>query len=211
MSRSPESRTPDPFPVGNRFLIVPESHKTNSGDRTPLILGPGKAFGSGQHETTISCIEEMERLGSLAGKRVLDVGTGTGILAVAAVLMDACRVVAIDIEMDAVSTCRKNAILNRAEDRVLITCGSLDSLATGRGYHLVLANIYGDIILKEAVNLAARVEPKGHIILSGIDYTDSTPIRILFRNEGLKERSTMFHEEYVTQVWFNPPSLSSGP
>jgi ribosomal protein L11 methyltransferase len=136
-----------------------------------LILGPGKAFGSGQHETTISCIEEMERLGSLAGKRVLDVGTGTGILAVAAVLMDACRVVAIDIEMDAVSTCRKNAILNRAEDRVLITCGSLDaedrvlitcgsldSLATGRGYHLVLANIYGDIILKEAVNLAARVE-----------------------------------------------------
>jgi ribosomal protein L11 methyltransferase len=155
----------------------------------------------------------MERLGSLAGKRVLDVGTGTGILAVAAVLMDACRVVAIDIEMDAVSTCRKNAILNRAEDRVLITCGSLDSLATGRGYHLVLANIYGDIILKEAVNLAARVEPKGHIILSGIDYTDSTPIRILFRNEGLKERSTMFqfHEEYVTQVWFNPPSLSSGP
>jgi ribosomal protein L11 methyltransferase len=138
-----------------------------------LILGPGKAFGSGQHETTISCIEEMERLGSLAGKRVLDVGTGTGILAVAAVLMDACRVV--------------------------------------RGYHLVLANIYGDIILKEAVNLAARVEPKGHIILSGIDYTDSTPIRILFRNEGLKERSTMFHEEYVTQVWFNPPSLSSGP
>ena len=161
MSRSPESRTPDPFPVGNRFLIVPESHKTNSGDRTPLILGPGKAFGSGQHETTISCIEEMERLGSLAGKRVLDVGTGTGILAVAAVLMDACRVVAIDIEMDAVSTCRKNAILNRAEDRVLITCGSLDSLATGRGYHLVLANIYGDIILKEAVNLAARVEPNG--------------------------------------------------
>ncbi|TNF47009.1 methyltransferase domain-containing protein [bacterium] len=211
MAQNTNPRSQDPFPVGNQFLIVHHSHKPDIEDRTPLILGPGKAFGSGQHETTISCIKEMEKLGTLTGKRILDVGTGTGILAVAAALVGAARVVAFDIEMDAVLTCRNNVSLNRVEDRVLITCGSLDSIAPGREYHLILANIYGDIILKEAVNLAARLKPEGHLILSGIDYTDSTQISILFRNEGLEELSITFLQEYVTQVWVNPHRPLSGP
>lgn len=211
MTRNPDLESRQPFPIGRQFLVVSADSGTTEGTRTPLILGPGRAFGSGRHETTISCIEEVEKLGSLAGKTVLDVGAGTGILTVAAALLDANRVIAVDIETDAASTCRNNAILNGVEDRVRTVCGTLDSITAGRSYHLILANIHGDIIMRAADTLAARLRPEGYLILSGIDYTDSTPIKFLFQNKGLEEHSTTFHREYVTQVWFNPPGLSPEP
>jgi ribosomal protein L11 methyltransferase len=210
----PQSANPaflQPFPIGDRFTVVPEISRSKTGDRVPIILGPGRAFGSGRHETTISCIEAMENLKSLSGKKVLDVGTGTGILAIAAALLDADEVIALDIEREATSACRGNAILNRVEDRIRILCGTLDSIAVAREYHLIFANIYGDIILANTSDLAARLRPNGFLILSGIDYTDSTPLRILFGKEGLEERSTTFGRDYVTQVWVNPQDRSPGP
>ncbi len=70
-------------------------------DRLPLVLGGGRAFGSGLHETTKSCIEMIEELAPLNGKHVLDMGTGTGILSIATILLGASQVIAFDIEPEA--------------------------------------------------------------------------------------------------------------
>lgn len=200
----------EPFPIGNRFLVERANRPPEARNRIPIVLGPGRAFGSGQHETTIRCVEEMEKMDSLEGKRVLDVGTGTGILALAAALMDADRVVALDVQSDAASACSGNAWLNGVENRICTICGNLDSISLKREYDLILANIYSDIILTEAAGLAGRLRSGGRMILSGIDFTDSRSIRNRFAKEGLKEESTTFGVDYVTQVWVNPAPLRPG-
>ena len=198
-----------PVEVGRRFLLVPGEapicgNPAQTGSRMPIRLSRGKAFGSGLHETTVSCIEALERLDSLENMSVLDMGTGTGILSIAAIFLGARNAVAFDIDGDAVRTCHRNASLNQVHERLTIFRGNLDALSTAARFDVILANIHGDIIINWAHRMASAVREGGNLILSGLDYTDSRPVKVAMNEHRLEEISVSFLEEFVTQVWRRP-------
>ena len=206
----PAFPTGRPVKIGRRFLLIPGETSPNNapeetGDRIPIRLSPGKAFGSGLHETTVSCLEALEDLDSLKSWSVLDVGTGTGILSLACLLLGARRAVAFDIDQDAARNCYRNALINQESEQLMVFQGTLEALRPSVGFELVLANIHGDIILKEADRLAGLTKVGGYMILSGLDYTDSTQIKTAMKEQGMEEVSVLFLEEFVTQVWRRPP------
>jgi ribosomal protein L11 methyltransferase len=205
--RPPHPAFPDgrPLAIGRSFLVVPDWTGAVDSDRTVIRLTRGKAFGSGLHETTISCIEEMEKLPYIRDSRILDVGTGTGILSLAALKLGARRAVAVDTDTDAVCTCCRNALTNGLAEKLLIYQGSVDALKPANEFGLILANLYGDILLREASSLASMVRAGGCLILSGLEFTDSGLLKKLLAGEGMEEISIVFLEDYVTQVWRQPP------
>ena len=203
--------------IGLHFLLIPGETPPNitpeeMDDRIPVRLSPGKAFGSGLHETTVSCLEALEGLGSLKNRSVLDVGTGTGILSLACLLLGARKVLAFDIDSDAARNCNRNAALNQVSPQLRVFQGTLEAVSPSVGFDLVLANIHGDIILKEAHRLTGHTREEGFLILSGLDYTDSTQAKSAMKEQGMEEVSVLFLEDFVTQVWRRPPGrLRTGP
>lgn len=162
-------------------------------------MGKKGAFGSGEHETTASCLEELERIPGLTGMRGLDLGSGTGILAIAAVRLGAASVVAVDIDPKAAASCAANVRLNGVADRVFTVCGELASV--GRGlYDLLMANIYADIHLALAGEMVARVRPGGWLLLSGIPLQDKFDVQRRFANLGCIQTDLRIMEDYVTLV-----------
>jgi ribosomal protein L11 methyltransferase len=132
-------------------------------------LDPGMAFGTGLHPTTRLCLAGLEDWAGqslLDGVRVLDVGCGSGILGIAAALLGAGEVFAIDTDPIAVEATRANAALNGLGDRLVARHGSLP--ATGEPYPLVVANLIASLLVDLAPTLAEAVEPGGRLLASGI-------------------------------------------
>ena len=156
-----------PFRVGSRLVVKPtwETCELEPGELL-IELDPGMAFGTGTHETTNMCMELLEKhLG--AHLRVMDVGTGSGILAIAAAKLGAERVLAIDIDPDAVKVARENVALNRVEEQVRVVCGDLVKGET-MACELAVANIVADVICMLAEPLTRHLMPGGMLICSGI-------------------------------------------
>lgn len=128
-------------------------------------IDPGMAFGTGTHETTRLCLVAIDQL-VVPGQSVLDVGTGSGILAIAALLLGASDARGTDNDPIAVRVARENAAINGVAERFLVDVADLDHL-TGT-WPLVLANILPHILLEMAPQLAARTAVGGHLVLSGI-------------------------------------------
>ena len=156
------------------------------------------AFGSGEHETTESCLKILEHLPGVMGTRVLDLGSGTGILAIAALKLGAGHACCVDIEPKAVATAQINVRFNELADRVTHITGTLEAV-TASGFDLILANIYGDILLDLVDSLTARLKPEGLLLLSGILWEDNFDVRqayerrgcVVVRNHMLDEFSTI--------------------
>lgn len=128
-----------------------------------LVIEPAQAFGTGHHETTTACLAALQEI-SLAGRAVLDVGTGTGVLALAAKRLGAATVIATDIEPVAVETARDNASRNGLE--IDVRLGSADTDAGP--YDVVLANLDTPTLTALAGDLAAALAPGGRLVASGI-------------------------------------------
>ncbi|MEX2080511.1 MAG: 50S ribosomal protein L11 methyltransferase [Dehalococcoidia bacterium] len=152
---------------GGKVLIVPSwlEHQPQPG-QLAIRLDPGQAFGTGHHETTRLCLLALEQL-PLAGKRLLDVGTGSGVLAIAAVLLGARHAHGIDIDPIALDTARANCAANGVEDRVTLSAGTLDEGAS-RQYDVVVANISTDANVALAPAFESALAPGGTLLLSGI-------------------------------------------
>lgn len=191
-----------PFTVGG-FVIVPEGEPPPDAG-IPLVMGKKGAFGSGEHETTQSCLEELERLPNIRGMRALDLGSGTGILAIAAVRLGAQSVVAVDIDPKAAASCAANVALNGVEDRVMSLCGELACIKR-ESFDLLMANIYADIHLALAGEMAAMTRPGGILLLSGIPIQDNYQIKLRFLREGCRLLDSRFMEDYVTFVMEKGP------
>ncbi|KAF0217012.1 MAG: hypothetical protein FD174_3461 [Geobacteraceae bacterium] len=187
-----------PFTVGG-FVITPEGEPPPTDAGIPLVMGKKGAFGSGEHETTQSCLEELERMPNIRGMRGLDLGSGTGILAIAAVKLGAQSVAAVDIDQKAAISCAANVRLNGVEDRVSILCGELACIR-GNSFDLIMANIYADIHMALAGEMAAMTKPGGILLLSGIPIQDNYQIQLRFRREGCRLLNSRFMEDYVTFV-----------
>jgi ribosomal protein L11 methyltransferase len=153
--------------IGERLIIAPSWKIPDEADgRVVIQIDPGMAFGTGTHETTRLCLEAIERC--WRGGKLLDVGTGTGILAIAAAaLAPGTRVVAIDIDPQAVEVARENAAINGVSDFIELFEGQPRELA-GRAFDVVVANLTAEVIIALLGDLAACVATKGSMILSGI-------------------------------------------
>ena len=135
-----------------------------------LELDPGMAFGTGLHPTTRLCLEQVEQR-TKAGMRVLDVGTGSGILALAAAKLGAAGVYCIDNSSVAVESAAANAAMNDLSDKITVVLGTLDEAEAARRagqYDMVLVNILAHIIGGMAPQLARVLAPGGLLIASGI-------------------------------------------
>jgi ribosomal protein L11 methyltransferase len=155
-----------PTPVGDRLLVAPPWDVPDVPGREVLVIEPGMAFGTGQHATTRTCLEEIEAL--VADGRVaaaLDVGTGSGLLAAALARLGVARVVALDVDAAVLPLARANLDRNGA-GRVVLLGGTV--AAVRARFDLVVANILADTLVDEARALADAVGSRGHLVLSGI-------------------------------------------
>jgi ribosomal protein L11 methyltransferase len=157
--------------IGKRIIIRPSWRDyTPKAEEVVITLDPGMAFGTGLHHTTRLCLEQIEQR-VRPGMRVLDVGTGSGILALAAAKLGAERVYAIDNSSVAVESATENAAMNELSDRVQVVLGTLDEAAAQRmtgQYDLALANIIAQVIGSIAPQLAQVLAPNGLLVVSGI-------------------------------------------
>lgn len=163
-----------PLSIGEKFLICPSWEKVPGEGRTVIEIDPACSFGTGRHETTALCLEELEKQ-DIAGKDVLDMGCGSGILGIAALKLGAKHVDAVDIDMVATRIAGENAEKNGIPEGLMdIYCGNIltdgtlcESLAQNR-YSLILANIVADIISDMLPFFARCLDAQGHMICSGI-------------------------------------------
>jgi ribosomal protein L11 methyltransferase len=167
-----------PTRVGERLVVRPtwEAYAPEPGD-VVLTLDPGQAFGTGTHETTrLLLIELQQRVTS--GGAVLDVGTGSGILGIACLLLGAARVDAVDNDPLAVDAARENAALNGVASRLQASLTPVAQLT--EHYPLVLANIEARVLVPEAAAIAARVADSGVLLLSGLLHGDVDAVRAAY-------------------------------
>jgi ribosomal protein L11 methyltransferase len=179
-----------PREVGARLLVLPpweaaDGVGTSRGARAPVIIEPGRAFGTGQHGSTEGCLALLEAaLGSEPVYRALDIGTGTGILAVAAVKLGAGRVLAIDVDPDAIAASRANAERNRCAARIDLALVGPESLSGDPAFPLILANLLGHTHLALAGQYRRLATPDGALILGGMLADDEVPVITAIEREG---------------------------
>jgi ribosomal protein L11 methyltransferase len=193
-----------PLRVGRRLLIVPswEEAKPRQDDIV-LHLDPGMAFGTGGHETTRLCLELLERImdemPALVSPSVLDLGTGSGILAMAAVQLGAGRVLAADIDPQAVEVARENLTANGLAEQVELCTTPLESIAGT--FDIILANILAEELVRLAPHLSERLASGGMLVLSGILAEKETLVRNGFASHPLEYLETLQEGEWVAILY----------
>ncbi len=156
-----------PIPVGEKLLIRPTwRDEYDAGHRKVINIDPGLAFGTGNHETTRLCLSELEKHISSESK-VLDVGCGSGILSIAAVLLSAEKAFGVDIDPTAVRTAYENAELNNVSDKCEFVAGNLTDKVEGT-YDVVVANIVADAIIMLSKDVKRFMGENSIYIMSGI-------------------------------------------
>ena len=163
-----------PFTVGERLLIKPSWETCeNPRNRAVLEIDPASSFGTGQHHTTRLCLELLEQL-MHPGDRVLDLGCGSGILSIGALLLGASGATAVDIEENAAATATENARKNHIDPTLYrVFCGNVLEDETlcreiGDGYDLICANIVADVLIAMKQLFRRFLRPEGTLIVSGI-------------------------------------------
>lgn len=154
-----------PLRFGRRLWIVPSWHEAPDPESANLLLDPGLAFGTGTHPTTALCLEWLDGA-EVEGRQVIDYGCGSGILALAALLLGANHAIGVDTDAQALEASRENAHRNRVEDARLDLYLPGDNPDTRAD--ILLANILAGPLVELASTLAAKVNPGGHLVLSGI-------------------------------------------
>ncbi len=185
--------------IGKRLVIRPSWREYLPQEGEVVIeLDPGIAFGTGLHPTTQLCLEALEELVQ-PGQRVLDMGTGTGILAIAAARLGASEIVAVDNDPNAVVATRHNARRNVVEDRIRPVHGSLAE--TSGSYDLVLANILAPVLLTMiAGGLTSRVKRTGTLVLSGILQEQAQDVREALHAAGMMQVQERQNGDWVALI-----------
>ncbi|MSU34032.1 MAG: 50S ribosomal protein L11 methyltransferase [Pedosphaera sp.] len=162
-----------PLDIDGVLLVQPTwSRRKPRRDQKVVRLDPGLSFGTGQHATTRFCLEQVVRLRPRVGAStsLIDMGTGSGILAIAAARLGYSPVVAFDFDPDCVRIARENAALNEAQAQVRLTRADVTLLPSGRvkQYDVVVANLMYDVLIAERDRILARLKPAGVLVLAGI-------------------------------------------
>ena len=170
-----------------------------------IIIQPSMGFGTGHHATTRLCIDALQRL-NIAGRTVLDVGTGSGVLAIAASLLGASRSVGIDDDADAITAAQENLQLNPQAEATLLVA---DLRATDVGSaDIVIANLTGGLLISAARALQDHVARGGSLVLSGLMAMEETDVIAAFPAWSVDYRSE--EDEWLCVV-ISPPQLPISP
>ena len=172
-------------PIGERLVICPEWEEyENLDDKVVLKIDPGAAFGTGTHATTSLCLEILQDYVK-TGDTVLDIGSGSGILSIAAVLLGANSADGVDIDATAVKVAAENALLNGVSDKTNYICGDLAQKISGK-YNIICANIVADIIMRLNHDIKNYMAEDAVYITSGIIDVRAAEVKESFKNNSLE-------------------------
>ena len=194
-----------PIPIGEKLLVVPEWEEAANEGRTALRLDPGLIFGTGSHATTRMCLEQLEKF-DLSGKRVLDLGCGSGILAIGALVLGCESAVGCDIDPKAPDVALSNAALNGiGKDRFQVYAGDVISdegmrKMLGEGYEIVMANIVSDVIIPLSATVRRFMAPGGVFVTSSIIEGRQDEVRATLEKNGFTIEGTYSQEEWYCFV-----------
>lgn len=197
----------EPVEIGNRMIVSPswKRDQVAGTDRIIIQIDPGMAFGTGTHETTRGCLEMLEK--HWRGGSLLDVGTGTGILAIAAIKLHPGSIVTgFDVDPEAITVAEENAAINCVGDEIELEVNRLSSYA-GRQFDVVVANLTADVIIPLAGEFPEVIKPGGMLIVSGILTEQGDEVLEALRSEGFEMIEAKPDGEWVT---FTLKSVSSG-
>ena len=192
-----------PMEIGERLIVIPDWEEADPHGRVALRLNPGLIFGTGSHATTRLCLQALERLVQ-PGMRVLDLGCGSGILSIAALLLGADSAFGCDIDDKAVDVAYENAALNGiGKDRYTVRAGDVLSdrklrADMGAGYDIVVANIVADVIIALAATARDLMAPGGYFLCSGIIDDRAAEVK-----GKLVENGFTILEENTSEGWYS--------
>lgn len=190
----------NPVKISEKFTIVPtwETYEPVSSDEKIIELDPGMAFGTGTHPTTVLCIQAIERTVKPQDK-VIDVGTGSGVLSIAAAMLDAEEVLALDLDDVAVESAKLNIKLNKVHPTVTVKQNNLLKNVEGP-VDVVVANILAEVIVRFTDDVYRVLENGGTFISSGIISMKKQEVKDALIKSGFKIEETMMMEDWVAFI-----------
>ncbi len=194
-----------PTKIGRRLEVIHEEASRKKKTAIPrLIIPMGLAFGSGEHATTFMLLRALAARRDLAGASVLDVGTGSGVLALAARLFGAKKIVATDFDADAVRTARQNEALNFSQTLIDWHEADVKKLRSGPRFDFVLANLFSGILQQAAPQIVRSVKPGGELWLSGVLKTQCAEVMRFYRGQRMRSIGTTARGKWVMLRFSKP-------
>jgi ribosomal protein L11 methyltransferase len=203
-----------PLRVKDRLLVANNEESWRRAhqefpDRPAILIPPEMAFGTGEHATTITALRRLVEVAARLEKSArpwscCDAGTGSGLLAIAAEILGAARIDAFDFDEVAVEIARRNAAANECPRTRFFTQDVLAWTPPAEGYDIVLANIYGEVLIQAMPTLFRAVRPGGTLILSGILRSQAENVWASAVQNGLTQASQHRLGKWVTGVWGRP-------
>jgi len=182
--------------VSDRIVIKPTFKEYSAkSDEIVLTIDPKMSFGTGEHQTTKLILRLLEKYVTKELK-VLDVGSGTGILAIAAVKLGASKAIAVDFDEICLDNCKENCVLNEVSDSVEIITGEIDEVKE-KDFDLILANIQKNVLIEIAEKINTKLKPKGVAILSGLLESDKIAIEKKYHALGLRTTHIETLDEWI--------------
>ncbi|MGB5530571.1 MAG: 50S ribosomal protein L11 methyltransferase, partial [Ignavibacteriaceae bacterium] len=172
--------------------FIPYTPKENE---IVLTIDPKMSFGTGEHQSTKLILRLLEKYVK-KGMKVFDVGSGTGILAIAAVKFGGAKAVAVDFDEVCLENCRENCLLNQVSDSVQILTGEIDNVKEN-DFDLILANIQRNVLLETAERIKSRLKKNGIVILSGLLEGDREAIEKKYHSLGFRTVQVKSMDEWI--------------
>ncbi len=190
----------NPVKISEKFTIVPtwEEYQPVNSDELIIELDPGMAFGTGTHPTTVLCIQSLERTVK-SGDRIVDVGTGSGVLSIAAAKLGAATIEALDLDEVAVNVAKSNITLNKVEDVVQVRQNNLLDAVKGEA-DIIVANILAEVILRFVDDAYRLVKKDGYFISSGIILQKKEVVKEAILKVGFTIEEIITMEDWVSII-----------
>jgi len=186
--------------VSERIVIKPSFRKYEANkNEIVLTIDPKMSFGTGEHQTTKLILTLLEKYVS-KGMKVLDVGSGTGILAIATIKLGAAKAVTVDFDEICLDNCKENCAINEVENSIKIQTGEID-IVEENDFDLILANIYKNVLIEIAEKIKTRLQDNGKIIFAGLLESDKESVEAKYHSIGFKTEQIEQMDEWIAIVF----------
>lgn len=203
-----------PLSIGGKLLLKPSwiKRQPKPGQRV-IVLDPGLSFGTGHHATTSFCLREVVRFCRRGHGTFVDMGTGSGILAIAAAKLGCAHIEAFDYDPESVRVARENARRNRVADKLHLTQADLtrQPRKPARTYDLVCANLISNLLVQEHEKIINRVAPAGTLVLAGILQIEFATVQAKFEAAGMKLIRRRDEKEWSSGAFVRFPARAVKP